>query len=159
MIKLENISVLFIPLGKDRNQDVDVKDILHIIGDEFVTKLTWGVARLDWLGEESLPQQTDVAPHHRVLVSGQCLLELAEMVYETLEGYFVGYPSRVEAEKFLETGWPGSGFTTSKAEIAIQVLESSIGFVLYLRSKEIAERIAQHFQEVRWEDPAQHLVY
>ena len=134
----------------------ELKEILSIIGTDVVARLTWGVGWLDWLGSEDASQfnhEVDVAPGRRVLVSGERLLELSEQVRQIIEGEFIGYRSASDAREFLEAGSPLAWFTTSPAEMAIEVKDGCF-FDVYLRSRTDADRLAKHFQDVRWQDPA-----
>jgi len=164
MVNATSFFKLFIPTTETLNQDIDLIDILRIIGSNKVVSWTWGVERLDWLGhldnfETTLPQETDRAPEHRVLVSGKRLLEQVEKVYQSLEGSLIAYSSQEKARSFLEEDWWTVDFESSSAEILIKIIGQSIGFEVYLRSKSLADQFIQHFQDVQLQAPADFLVY
>lgn len=91
-----------------------------------------------------------------MLVSGARLLDLSQSVWQTIEGTFVGFPSEADAKGFLEADWDLTQFAIFPAEIAVEALEGS-GFNVYLRSRLLADRLAQHLADVRWQDPGEFL--
>jgi hypothetical protein len=134
----------------DNQTTYELKEILHAIGAEVISGLTWGVEGLDWLGPEDVTRfndELDAAPGGRMLISGRRLLELADQVWQTIEGEFIGYGTSLDAREFLETGSPLAWFITSPAEIAIEVQDGQF-FDVYLRSQTFADRLAQHFRDV-----------
>jgi hypothetical protein len=150
----DKVFVLTIRLSDQ--MDYELAKILHAIGDDIVSKLTWGIEALDWLGSEEASQfnaEIDKAPGRRIVVSGQHLLELSEQVWQTIEGEFVGYRATSDAHEFLEANPPLSQFATSPAEIAIEVKDGCFADV-YLRSRMHAVQLAQRFRDVSWRDPA-----
>jgi len=149
---------LYLPVAEEINSDVDIYYILHLIGDNFVSSLTWGVGQLEWYDEGELVAELNSNLERQIVVSGNRLLERARKVYQTLGGIFVGYPSKVTAQKFLQERWTRASFENSPAQLMIYALEGT-GFEVYLRSKSLADQFIQHFQDVQLQAPADFLVY
>lgn len=147
-------NALVLSIRFDSQTTYELKEILHAFGSEVISGLTWGVEGLDWLGPEDVTRfndEVDAAPRGRSLIPGRRLLELADQAWQTIEGEFVGYSTSLDAREFLETGSPSAWFASSPAEIAIEVQDGQF-FDVYLRSQTYADRLAQHFRDVRWQD-------
>jgi hypothetical protein len=148
--------LVILTICPSEQMDYELREILHAIGVDVVSGLVWGVGWLDWVGAEEASKfnnGVDMASGRRVLVTGKRLLDLSEQVWQTIEGEFVGYRTASEASEFVEIGSPLARFTTSLAFMAIEVKDGYY-FDMYLRSQAIAERLADRFQDVRWQDPA-----
>jgi hypothetical protein len=147
-------NALVLSIRFDSQTTYELKEILHAFGSEVISGLTWGVEGLDWLGPEDVTRfndEVDAAPRGRSLIPGRRLLELADQAWQTIEGEFVGYSTSLDAREFLETGSPLAWFASSPAEIAIEVQDGQF-FDVYLRSQTYADRLAQRFRDVRWQD-------
>ena len=156
----EELFILSIPSSETVNAQLDMKDILHAIGVDQVASLTWGIARLECFGSkeaQAVLGALDAAPGRRLIISGDRFLELAQASSQTLDGVYVGYLSRADANEFLEKGWETIHFATSPAKMVVEVIDGWL-FDVYLRSRTDAEHLARHFQGVRWEDPADYLI-
>src|SRR5437868_5004263 len=139
MADSSKIVVLYIPCGEPASLAVDLEEILRTIGGDFIRNLIWGVETLECVGPDAQDfcNKVEMAPGHRLLVSGDELLKLASTFVQVIEGVFIGYPIKADAETFLEHGWAKIRFTTSAAEIAIEAIDGC-GFDVYLHSQTCA---------------------
>jgi hypothetical protein len=133
------------------NSNVDIKDILQTLGSDFVVGLTWGVTHLEWYGNNLADFAKDESGE-MIILSGKQLLELADKVYQTIDGLFIGYSDIKLAKDFLQKKWAYSDyFETSSAEVKIEIKQNWV-INIEVRTKELAERISQNFQNVKIED-------
>jgi hypothetical protein len=148
MLETQKLFELYIPTSETLNQDIDLKDILQTIGNGKVASLTWLVAHLDWYGEDKFKAEVYRNWKHGVLISGKKLLNISQEVYQTIEGYFIGFPTLNSAKKVLEQGWWHSElFASTPIKLEIKA-DDNLGFVVYTPSQAEVERLTQHFQEV-----------
>lgn len=152
------VSVISISSSEATNPSLDLYAILNILGVNFVSSLTWGIEGIDCTGPEAQPLclSVDASPNRRLLISGPDLLQIAPKLMQVIEGVFVGYSSKTDANTFLETGWASMPFGASRAETIINV-EDGQWFDVYLRSKARGEKLARSFNDVRWGDSVQFL--
>jgi hypothetical protein len=155
MTQESNVFVLSIPLNAPASPDL--RDILKVIGEDITSNLIWGVTQLEAIGPEEVQDFLSAVDANPILVPGRRLLELAQKIKQTIEGVFMGYASEADAQEFLQSRGALSGFSSSLAEMAIQAIDSSV-FDVYLRSLIYADRLAQRFPGVRWENPDTFLV-
>lgn len=133
----------------------ELMEILQTLGNSYIAGLTWGIRGLDWLGTDEPSQfnrQVDEAAGHRLLVSGERLLKLAEQAWQVIEGEFVGYLSDLDAQEFLKAHTSLARFKTSHAAIGVTVKDGRY-FDVYLRSRIQAERLARSFPNAQWQNP------
>ena len=117
--------------------------------------MTWGVRALEWVGPEEAAQFNHEveATRRGLLIPGERLLELSEQVWQVIEGEFVGYCLEADAQEFAERGSPLTWFTSSLAEMAFEFVDGCI-IVAFLHSRELVDRLTEHFPDIRWQDPA-----
>jgi hypothetical protein len=136
------------------NRNIDLKDILHVLGDDFVSSLTWGITNLEWYGneiEDFLDKEKN-AQDGMILISGKEFLETANKIYQTVDGLFIGYLNEKSAKEFLAKKWAYSGyFEKSSAQVKIEI-KQNWAITVEVRSKKQAELIINSFENVQIEN-------
>jgi hypothetical protein len=134
---------------------VDLKQVLQAL-QPHLGHWTWCVTVLDCLGgdySQAVCKAVEDAGPSGVWLSSQELSRLAEDIRQTIEGEWIALPSSLHREAITAEDLDLGFFPTSRAELALVVVDSSFVEV-YAKDPEVITSLRRHFRDVRAQDPA-----
>jgi hypothetical protein len=136
----------------------DLQDVLGALR-LYLDRWVWCITELDATSLPSTAQAVDdairqVADAGRLgfWLTSQKLTTLAAQIFQTIDGTFIAFPAGTAGTPRDEAMVHLAAFPDGDAELAIQVVDSSV-LEVYAKDREIPAVLRRHFQDVREEDP------
>jgi hypothetical protein len=136
---------------------VDLKDVLLAL-EKQLGKWTWYMRLLECVGGEysqAMCQAAESSEARGLWISEEDLLKLAQDLDQTIDGEWIAFPKAIDPEQITQDDLNLGFFPTSKAELAIAVIDSTFVQV-YAKDAAVITALQRHFKDVRLEDPANH---
>jgi len=159
---MQETAVLVLSIHDHQNSVLafDLKEVLQALG-KYSEKWTWCITRLECIGREdseTMCQAVETAGASGIWASWQELVKLADKIDQTIEGELLAFPADIDKRTIAAADLDLGVFPTSKAELAIVVVDSSY-FEIYAKDPGIAATIRGHFQEVYVQDPSKYFCH
>lgn len=137
----------------------ELKELLGALG-EYRQRWVWCITELDAFGHAMADNDEVEAACSSVVASNgkglwlswDELAMLAERIDQTIDGVFLAFPRGTDRATVQEPETALSGFPSSKAEMVIHVIDSTLVDV-YAKDSSIFQQLRKRFRDVREENP------
>lgn len=150
------VSIVSVRPDPDRRLDLDLKHILSALAP-FLSEWMWCIRNLDWLGDqgsEDLCLAVETAGRKGLWMSSQDLVDIANRVYQTIEGEFVAFAKCIDAETISSDDLALGCFPRNEAQLAIVAIDGGF-FEVYAKDATFLMPF-QGMRSTQQEDPSKY---